>query len=109
MEIQNKIASLSKEIEAHNHAYYVLSKPTISDFEFDQLLKRLEALEKEHPELALENSPTKRVGGDITKNFETVVHTYPMLSLANTYSKEELIDWVNRIKKTIEHEITLCL
>ena len=70
------------------------------------MLKTLEALEKEHPEFSLSNSPTKRVGGDITKNFETIVHEYPMLSLANTYSKEELIDWVNRIKKTIEHDFT---
>ncbi|MDX1350156.1 MAG: NAD-dependent DNA ligase LigA [Putridiphycobacter sp.] len=106
MDIKSQIERLSQELSAHNHAYYVLNKPTISDFEFDQLLKTLEKLEQEHPEYALENSPTKRVGGDITKNFETVVHQYPMLSLANTYSKEELIDWVNRIKKTIEHEIT---
>ncbi len=106
MEAKKKIETLSKEIELHNHAYYVLNKPTVSDFEFDQLLKTLEALEKKHPEFALINSPTKRVGGDITKNFETVTHKYPMLSLANTYSKEELIDWVNRIKKNIEHDVT---
>ena len=106
MDIPTKIANLSKELEVHNHAYYVLNKPTISDFEFDQLLKTLEELEQKHPEFALENSPTKRVGGDITKNFETVVHEYPMLSLANTYSKDELIDWVNRVKKVIEHDVT---
>lgn len=105
MNTQLQIAKLSKELEAHNHAYYVLNNPSISDFEFDQLLKTLESLEKANPEFALPNSPTKRVGGDFTKNFETVVHKYPMLSLANTYSKEELIDWVNRIKKTIEHDI----
>ncbi|MFK8045135.1 MAG: NAD-dependent DNA ligase LigA [Crocinitomicaceae bacterium] len=106
MDTEKEIERLSKEIELHNHAYYVLNAPSISDFEFDKLLKKLETLEKENPELASENSPTKRVGGDITKNFETVAHKYPMLSLANTYSKEELIDWVNRIKKTIEHDFS---
>ena len=74
MDIKSKIEHLSKELEAHNHAYYILNQPSISDFEFDQLLKSLEALEKEHPEFALANSPTKRVGVDITKNFESVVH-----------------------------------
>lgn len=106
MEIEKKITLLSKEIETHNHAYYVLNSSTISDFEFDQLLKTLESLEEKHPNYRLPNSPTKRVGGDITKNFESITHKYPMLSLANTYSKDELIDWVNRIKKTIEHDIT---
>lgn len=98
-EIKAKIAELSQTIETHNYNYYVLSKPTISDYDFDQLLKELEKLEEEHPEFAEENSPTKRVGGDITKNFQTVEHEYPMLSLSNTYSQEEIIDWENRIHK----------
>ena len=103
--IKNRIVELSKIITEHNHNYYVLSLPTISDFEFDQLLKELEQLEKENPEFAEDNSPTKRVGGDITKKFETVKHIYPMLSLSNTYSTEEIIDWENRIKKLSEAKI----
>lgn len=95
----SRIETLSHELEKHNYNYYVLSAPTISDFEFDQLLKELEALEKEYPEFAFENSPTKRVGGDITKNFETVQHEYPMLSLSNSYSEEEIVDWENRVHK----------
>lgn len=98
-EIKNKILGLSKELNEHNYNYYVKSAPTISDYEFDQLLKELEALEAQYPEYAFNNSPTKRVGGDITKKFETVKHQYPMLSLSNTYSEEEIEDWENRIKK----------
>ncbi|MGB0165338.1 MAG: NAD-dependent DNA ligase LigA [Luteibaculum sp.] len=87
---EDRIKFLEEELNRHNHLYYVLSQPEISDFEFDQLLKELEELEEKHPQYASENSPTKRVGGDITKKFEVVKHNYPMLSLANTYSKEEL-------------------
>ena len=101
-EAKEKIAQLSEDIEKHNHNYYVLSAPTISDYDFDQLLKELEQLESQFPEFVEENSPTKRVGGDITKNFETVEHEYPMLSLSNTYSEEEIIDWEKRIKKLSE-------
>ncbi|MGV6862553.1 MAG: NAD-dependent DNA ligase LigA [Putridiphycobacter sp.] len=104
-DIKAEIEHLSQEINKHNHAYYVLNEPTISDYDFDMLLKKLEALEKKHPELASDNSPTKRVGGDITKKFNTVKHDFPMLSLANTYSKEELLDWENRIKKLIDGPI----
>ena len=102
---KDRIEELSKELEGHNHQYYVLSQPTISDFEFDQLLKELERLEEEFPLLALPNSPTKRVGGDITKKFASVVHDFPMLSLSNTYSKEEIIEWENRLKKIADGEI----
>lgn len=98
-DIRVSIIELSKAIEEHNYNYYVKNNPTISDYDFDQLLKELEQLEKAHPEFALENSPTKRVGGDITKKFQTVVHEYPMLSLSNTYSEEEIVDWENRIFK----------
>ena len=97
--IKEKIAQLSETIEQHNYNYYVLSAPTISDYEFDIMLKELEKLEEEHPEFAEENSPTKRVGGDITKKFNTVAHEYPMLSLSNTYSEEEIVEWENRIHK----------
>ena len=102
---EDKIKALEKELEAHNKAYYIDNAPTISDFEFDQLLKSLEQLEKDHPEYASVNSPTKRVGGDITKNSPVIEHTYPMLSLANTYSKEEIIEWGNRIRKTLERDV----
>lgn len=97
--IKDQIELLTRDINKHNHAYYVQNSPSISDYDFDILLKKLETLEIEHPEYAFENSPTKRVGGDITKNFPTIKHVYPMLSLANTYSKEELIEWETRIKK----------
>ncbi|NOQ73695.1 MAG: NAD-dependent DNA ligase LigA [Crocinitomix sp.] len=98
-EIKARIEELSASLRQHNYDYYVLSAPTISDFDFDQSLKELEKLETEHPELAGENSPTKRVGGDITKKFDTVAHEYPMLSLSNSYSREEIVEWENRIHK----------
>src|SRR5690606_23212010 len=85
--------------------YYVLDTPTISDFEFDIKLKELEALENQHPEFFDMNSPTQRIGGEITKNFETVSHEYRMYSLDNSYSKEDLLDWENRIKKMIDGDI----
>jgi len=100
-EIKKKIQELSQELKVHNYNYYVLSKPTISDFEFDHKLKELEQLEKEFPEFASEDSPTKQVGGDITKNFIQVKHKYPMLSLGNTYNEEELREFDNRIIKTV--------
>ena len=104
--IKKNILQLSNALNEHNYNYYVKSAPTISDYDFDLLLKELEELEKAHPEYAFENSPTKRVGGDITKKFETVKHIYPMLSLSNTYSKEEIIDWENRLKKLSENELS---
>lgn len=96
---KSRIAALTAELNDHNHKYYVLNQPSISDFEFDQLLKELEALEKEFPQWADTNSPTKRVGGDITDKFEKVKHKYPMLSLSNTYSQEEIIEWEERVHK----------
>lgn len=98
-EIKKRIEELSSSLRQHNHNYYVLSAPVISDYDFDQLLKELEKLEAENPELAEENSPTKRVGGDITKKFDTVAHEYPMLSLSNSYSRDEIVEWENRIHK----------
>ena len=103
--IKNRIDALTKELNEHNYSYYVLSEPSISDYEFDQLLKELEELEIEHPELAHKNSPTKRVGGDITKRFETVTHRFPMLSLSNSYSKEEIADFEARVRKLAEGDI----
>ena len=85
--------------------YYVESRSEISDFEFDGLLRKLQELEQEFPEFSFDNSPTKRVGGDLTKKFETVIHRFPMLSLSNTYSEEEIVDWENRIKKLVDGQI----
>ncbi len=102
MNIGAEIQRLTDELNRHNHLYYVESNPEISDYDFDQLLQKLQQLEKEHPEFASDLSPTKRVGGDITKKFETVKHRFPMLSLSNSYSEEEIIEWGNRIKKSIE-------
>lgn len=97
--VKERIDFLTKELEKHNYLYYVESNPVISDYEFDMLLNELQELEKQHPEWASPLSPTKRVGGDITKKFETVVHRFPMLSLSNTYSEEEIMDWEQRLKK----------
>lgn len=104
-EAKNKIQELTQEINQHNYNYYMVSNPTISDYEFDMLLESLIKLEQEFPEFADENSPTKRVGGEITKEFETIKHKYPMLSLGNSYSKEEITDFETRIKKLVEDEI----
>ncbi|MBT8303109.1 MAG: NAD-dependent DNA ligase LigA [Bacteroidia bacterium] len=105
MSIKEKIELLRKELREHNHRYYVLDDPTISDYEFDIMLKELQELETQHPELYDANSPTLRVGGEVTKNFETVVHEYRMHSLDNSYSKEDLLDWENRIRKQIDGDI----
>jgi DNA ligase (NAD+) len=99
-EARNRIALLTREINHHNRLYYVEASPEISDTAFDTMLKELEKLEEQFPDFASDNSPTKRVGGDITKKFETVAHEYPMLSLSNTYSEEEIQEWVQRITKT---------
>ncbi|MES2555428.1 MAG: NAD-dependent DNA ligase LigA [Bacteroidota bacterium] len=104
-EAQQRIAFLTDELNRHNHLYYVESNPVISDFEFDRLLRELQDLETEFPDLASPLSPTKRVGGDITKKFATVVHRFPMLSLSNSYSEEEIIDWAQRLKKAVESPI----
>jgi len=104
-EAKSRIEFLTEELNTHNYNYYVASNPTISDQEFDFLLKELEGLEKQFPELASALSPTKRVGGDITKKFATVVHRYPMLSLSNSYSEEEIMDWEQRLKKLAEGPI----
>ncbi|WP_395051361.1 NAD-dependent DNA ligase LigA [Flavobacterium sp.] len=101
MDIQNTIQKLREELNQHNYNYYVLDKPIISDFEFDLKLKQLQELEDIHPEFFDENSPTQRVGGTITKNFETVKHEYRMYSLDNSYSKEELLDWEKRVQKVL--------
>ena len=96
---KEKINQLSKEIEQHNYNYYVLDKPTISDYDFDMMLEELITLEKQYPEYLSPNSPSQRVGGQITKEFKSVQHKYAMLSLANSYSKEDLKDFDDRVKK----------
>lgn len=101
MDIQNTIQKLREELNQHNYNYYVLDTPTISDYEFDLKLKQLQELESQYPKYFDENSPTQRVGGTITKNFQTVPHEHRMYSLDNSYSKEELIDWEKRIQKVL--------
>ncbi|MDE7376287.1 MAG: NAD-dependent DNA ligase LigA, partial [Muribaculaceae bacterium] len=92
--ILQEITRLRDELNEHNHRYYVLNEPVVSDREFDEMMHRLERLEKEHPEYADPLSPTQRVGSDLTKGFEQHAHVYPMLSLSNTYSPEEVDQWV---------------
>ncbi len=103
-EARQTIITLTEELNHHNYLYYQKSKPEISDHAFDQKLKELEKLEETYPDLKLTHSPTSRVGGDITKEFETVEHQYRMLSLGNTYSKEELIDFDGRVKRGLGTE-----
>jgi DNA ligase (NAD+) len=100
-EARHRIDELTVLIEEHNYNYYALSDPKISDYDFDLLLKELIDLEKAFPEFALPDSPTQRVGGTVTKTFATVKHKYPMMSLGNTYSEEELVDFENRVRKIL--------
>ena len=99
--IEQEINKLRDEINRHNHKYYVENSPEISDREFDEMMKRLEALEQMHPEYADPLSPTRRVGSDLSKGFEQVEHVYPMLSLGNTYSVGEVDDWVKRTENAL--------
>lgn len=101
MDIQKEIEQLTDELNYHNHLYYVESRSEISDFEFDRMMEKLQKLEQQYPQYASPVSPTKRVGGDITKKFSTVMHRFPMLSLSNSYSEEEIIDWANRVAKSV--------
>ena len=96
------------ELHGHNHNYYVLNSPTISDYDFDMLLKELQQLEAEHPEMHDPTSPTMRVGSDITKEFRQVAHKYPMLSLGNTYSKAEVAEFFDRVKRSLNEEFEIC-
>jgi DNA ligase (NAD+) len=98
-EAQHKIQVLSKLLEQHNYNYYVLDNPTISDYDFDQLLEELMALEKQFPEFLSPNSPSQRVGGQITKEFKSVKHQYAMLSLSNSYNQEDLLDFDRRVRE----------
>ena len=104
MNIKQQIEELRAQLRAHNYQYYVLDQPSISDFEFDMLLKQLQELEAQHPEFYDPNSPTVRVGGEVTKNFKTVVHTHRMYSLDNSYDRQDLLDWQARIVKNISDD-----
>lgn len=105
---QERILQLRAELHGHNHNYYVLNSPTISDYDFDMLLKELQQLEAEHPEMHDPTSPTMRVGSDITKEFRQVAHKYPMLSLGNTYSKAEVAEFFDRVKRSLNEEFEIC-
>ena len=100
-EAEKRIKSLSSELKQHNYNYYVLAMPAVSDYDFDKKLEELIALEKQYPEFADADSPTQKVGGDITKDFVTVKHRWPMLSLGNTYNEQELTDFDQRVRKAI--------
>lgn len=105
---QERILQLRRELHRHNHNYYVLNSPAISDYEFDMLLKELQELEAAHPDMYDPNSPTLRVGSDITREFRQVQHKYPMLSLGNTYSKEEVAEFFDRVKRALNEDFEIC-
>lgn len=105
---QERILELRAQLHKHNYNYYVLNTPAISDFEFDELLRELQQLEAEHPEMYDSSSPTQRVGSDITKEFNQVTHKYPMLSLGNTYSKEEVADFYERVHRALNEDFEVC-
>ena len=103
-----RIDQLREELHRHNYNYYVLNAPEITDQEFDKLMRELQDLEEKHPEHRDENSPSMRVGSDINKNFTQVVHKYPMLSLANTYSETEVTEFYDRVKKSLNEDFEIC-
>ena len=105
---KERIDRLRAELHRHNYNYYVMNAPEITDKEFDDLMRELQDLEKEHPEYADENSPTMRVGSDLNKNFTQVAHKYPMLSLGNTYSENEVTDFYERVKKALNEDFEIC-
>ena len=108
MNSKERIFQLREELHRHNHNYYVLNSPVITDFEFDALMRELQELEAANPELYDVNSPSVRVGSDITKDFKQVAHKYPMLSLGNTYSKAEVADFFDRVKRNLNEDFEMC-
>lgn len=108
MTVKEKIDQLRADLHWHNYNYYVLNAPEISDKEFDDRMRELQDLEKEHPEYQDDNSPTMRVGSDLNKNFTQVAHKYPMLSLGNTYSESEVTDFYDRVKKALNEDFEIC-
>lgn len=105
---EDRIKELRRLLHGHNYKYYVLNTPEISDFEFDKMMRELQELEAAHPEMFDENSPTQRVGSDINKEFKQVEHKYPMLSLGNTYSKGEVADFYERVKRALNEDFEIC-
>ncbi|TDS11866.1 NAD-dependent DNA ligase LigA [Sphingobacterium paludis] len=105
MDVQQRIAQLTQELNSYNYQYYVLANSVISDYDFDQKLKELEALEREHPHYVDPNSPTQKVGGDITQKFNTIRHRWPMMSLGNTYSELELREFDERVRKAVGDQV----
>ncbi|MBQ5778664.1 MAG: NAD-dependent DNA ligase LigA [Paludibacteraceae bacterium] len=105
--MKNRLLELRQLLHQYNYEYYVLSQPTISDYEFDMMLKELQQLESEYPDLYDPTSPTNRVGSDISTDFKQVKHSFPMLSLGNTYSQEEVIDFLNRAKKLVPEDMEI--
>ena len=108
MTVKEKIDQLRADLHRHNYNYYVLNAPEISDKEFDNRMRELQELEKEHPEYQDDNSPTMRVGSDLNKNFTQVAHKYPMLSLGYTYSESEVTDFYDRVKKALNEDFEIC-
>ena len=108
MTVKEKIDQLRADLHRHNYNYYVLNAPEISDKEFDDMMRELQEMEREHPEYQDENSPTMRVGSDLNKNFTQVAHKYPMLSLGNTYSESEVTDFYDRVKKALNEDFEIC-
>ena len=104
MDETKRIIELRAELHQHNYNYYVLNQPTISDQEFDFMMHELQDLEAKHPEMADENSPTQRVGSDLNQEFRQVEHRYPMLSLANTYSEQDVADWYDSVSRGLAGE-----
>lgn len=104
MDETDRIQQLRAELHEHNYRYYVANSPTIGDMEFDMMMRELQELEARHPEMDDPNSPTQRVGSDISREFVQVEHHYPMLSLANTYSEQEVADFYNSVRKGLGGE-----
>ena len=104
MSVEKKITLLRKELHKHNYLYYMLDKPEISDHEFDKMLKELHELELQFPEFDDSNSPTQRVGSSLNNNFNSITHSFPMYSLENSYSSDELIKWKERLVKVLNTE-----
>lgn len=104
MDYKQRIEQLRRELHEHNHKYYVLNRPDISDMEFDMMMHELQNLEAAHPEMADPNSPTQRVGSDLSDGFKQVTHKYPMLSLSNTYNEQDVADWYDSVRRGLEGE-----
>ncbi len=104
MDEKERITQLRRELHEHNHRYYVENRPTISDMEFDRMMRELQELEARHPELHDNNSPTQRVGSDLSNDFRQVEHRYPMLSLANTYNERDVADWYEAVSRGLGGE-----